>query len=53
MSPLVGLIVTLWIFVNLGFNAHIVGFLWLLSGFLYLVWVTRFFRSPVPQLDMT
>jgi amino acid transporter len=53
ISPLVGLIVTLWIFVNLGFNAHIVGFLWLLSGFLYLVWVTRFFRSPVPQLDMT
>jgi amino acid transporter len=53
ISPLVGLIVTLWIFVNLGFNAHIVGFLWLLSGFLYLVWVTRFFRNPVPQLDMT
>lgn len=53
ISPLVGLIVTVWIFVNLGFNAHIVGFLWLLSGFLYLVWVTKFFRSPVPQLDMT
>ena len=53
VCPFIGLIVDAWIFINLGFNAHTVGFLWLFSGFLYLVWVTRFFKSPVPQLDMT
>ncbi|WP_394523439.1 APC family permease [Lacrimispora sp. JR3] len=53
ICPLIGLIVTLWIFINLGINAHLVGFLWLAAGFLYLVCLTRFFSSPVPQLDMT
>lgn len=52
MCPLIGLLVTLWIFTNLGINAHIVGFLWLAVGFIYLLCVTKFFRNPVPQLDM-
>jgi len=53
VCPLIGLIVTLWIFTNLGINAHVVGFLWLLAGFVYLFCVTRFFRNPVPQLDIS
>lgn len=52
VCPLIGLLVTLWIFTNLGINAHIVGFLWLAVGFIYLLCVTKFFRNPVPQLDM-
>jgi amino acid transporter len=52
ICPLIGLAVTLWIFINLGINAHLVGFLWLTAGFLYLVCVTKLFRNPVPHLDM-
>jgi amino acid transporter len=50
--PLIGLSVTLWIFINLGLNAHLIGFVWLAIGFLYLAVITNFFRRPVPQLDM-
>lgn len=53
LCPLIGLAVTLWIFINLGLNAHVVGFLWLGAGFTYLVFVTKGFHNPVPQLDMT
>lgn len=52
LCPLIGLVVTLWIFTNLGTNAHVVGFLWLAAGFVYLLGVTKCFRNPVPQLDM-
>lgn len=52
LCPLIGLIVTVWIFLNLGINAHVVGFAWLAAGFLYLLGVTKFFRNPVPQLDL-
>ena len=52
VCPFIGLIVTLWIFINLGVNAHTVGFLWLGAGFLYLMFVTKFFRNPVPQLEL-
>lgn len=52
ICPFIGLIVTLWIFINLGVNAHTVGFLWLGAGFLYLMFVTKFFRNPVPQLEL-
>jgi len=50
--PLIGLLVTLWIFTNLGINAHVVGTIWLVVGFLYLLGVTKFFSKPVPQLDI-
>ncbi len=52
VCPLIGLLVTFWIFINLGVNAHVVGFLWMGAGVLYLLGITRFFRNPVPQLDM-
>ncbi len=52
LCPLIGLFVTLWIFINLGLNAHLVGFLWLATGFVYLLCITKFFRNPVPQLDI-
>lgn len=52
VCPLIGLSVTVWIFLNLGINAHIVGFVWLAIGGVYLLGVTGFFRKPVPLLDM-
>lgn len=50
--PSIGFLVTIWIFLNLGKLAHIVGFGWLFAGFFYLVTVTKGFQNPVPQLDM-
>ena len=52
VSPLIGLMVTIWIFINLGINAHVVGFAWLAVGFFYLLAITNLFRSPVPQLEI-
>lgn len=52
MAPVIGLIITSAIFINLGTAAHTVGFLWIGIGFVYLLFVTKGFRKPVPQLEM-
>lgn len=52
LCPIIGLIVTIWIFLNLGVSAHTVGFVWLFVGFMYLLLVTRGFKNPVPTLDL-
>lgn len=53
MCPTIGLAVTTWIFINLDANAHLIGAIWLLAGCLYLAGVTKFFRNPVPQLELS
>jgi amino acid transporter len=52
VCPLIGFAVTLSIFINLGPNAHMVGFSWLAVGIVYLLFVTKGFRSPVPQMQL-
>lgn len=52
ISPLIGLAVTIWIFINLGTTAHSVGLVWMAIGFVYLLAVTKGFRNPVPQMEM-
>ncbi|MFW2491283.1 APC family permease [Clostridium chromiireducens] len=53
ICPVIGLAVTVWIFINLDANAHLIGAIWLLAGCLYLAGVTKFFRNPVPQLELS
>lgn len=53
ICPTIGLAVTMWIFINLDANAHLIGAIWLLAGCLYLAGVTKFFRNPVPQLELS
>jgi len=53
ICPLIGLVVTIWIFINLGAAAHTIGFVWLAAGFMYLLAVTKGFRNPVPQMEMS
>ena len=53
ICPTIGLAVTMWIFINLDANAHLIGAIWLLIGGLYLASVTKFFRNPVPQLELS
>ena len=50
---MIGLTVTMWIFVNLDANAHLIGAIWLLIGGLYLAGVTKLFKNPVPQLELS
>lgn len=52
VCPLVGFAISLSIFINLGLNAHVVGFAWLAVGIVYLLFVTKGFRSPVPQMEL-
>ena len=53
VCPLIGLLVTLWIFSNLGRTAHTIGFVWLASGAIYLLIVTKGFLNAVPQMDIS
>jgi len=53
ICPTIGLAVTMWIFINLDANAHLIGAIWLLVGCLYLAGVTKFFKNPVPQLELS
>lgn len=52
ICPLIGLAVTVWIFINLGTAAHTIGLVWMAAGLFYLLAVTRGFRTPVPQMEM-
>lgn len=51
--PMIGLAITIWIFVNLDINAHLIGSIWMIIGFLYLAVVTKLFSNPVPQLELS
>ncbi|MCO1604439.1 APC family permease [Desulfosporosinus nitroreducens] len=53
ICPLIGLAVTVWIFINLGAAAHTIGLVWLGAGLMYLLTVTKGFRNPVPQMEMS
>lgn len=52
LCPMIGTLINCWILYNLGITSHVIGFLWILIGFLYLVYMTRGFKKPVPQFDM-
>ncbi|MFT4213163.1 MAG: APC family permease [Microbacterium sp.] len=51
--PLIGLLLTLWLWTSLQPLTWIVGGVWLLIGFAILVAKTHFFRRPVPTLDFS
>lgn len=50
LVPLVGLILTLWLWTSLSSATFEVGLAWLSGGLLYLLWLTKGFRRPTPQL---
>lgn len=45
-----GIVVILW--VNLDIHSLILGIIWSVVGMLYLMYITNWFRSPVPQMHM-
>ena len=48
--PTIGFLLTLWLWTSLSKNTFEVGFIWVGGGFLYLLYLTRMFTRPVPQL---
>ncbi|MFK0684493.1 APC family permease [Ochrobactrum sp. BD67] len=50
--PGIGFLLTLWLWANLSANTFDVGLIWLGTGFLYLLYLTRVFKRSVPQLRL-
>lgn len=50
LIPLIGLSLTLWLWTSLSVTTFEVGLAWLAGGLLYLLWLTKGFRRPTPQL---
>ncbi|MFN3008497.1 APC family permease [Mycolicibacterium wolinskyi] len=50
--PLIGFLLTVWLWTSLSGLALIIGLCWLAVGFVWLAGVTRGFQQPTPVLDM-
>jgi amino acid transporter len=50
--PLIGFLLTLWLWTSLSGLTLVIGLIWLAAGFAWLVGVTRGFQRPTPVLDM-
>ena len=50
--PLIGVILTVWLWTSLSGLTLVIGLCWLTIGFLWLLGVTRGFRRPTPVLDL-
>ncbi|WP_219416931.1 APC family permease [Pseudonocardia nigra] len=52
VQPLIGLLVIGWLITNLDSKALLLGVVWALIGFGWLLHLTRGFRVPPPELDL-
>lgn len=52
LIPLIGALLDIGLFVNLDSNALILGSIWAVIGFIYLLFLTKFFSRKPPELDM-
>ncbi|MFQ6172739.1 APC family permease [Oryzobacter sp. R7] len=50
--PLVGVALTVWLWTSLSGATLLVGLAWLAVGALWLLWVSRGFRRPLPESSM-
>jgi len=48
--PAIGMVVTFYLMTKLDFNALTVGSIWLGFGFIYLIYLTKGFKQPTPDL---
>lgn len=53
LVPTVGALIDLWLLINLDAAALVLGVIWLGCGVAYLAYLTRLFRVPPPEMDMT
>ena len=52
VQPLIGLLVIVWLLTNLDVNALVIGAVWLVVGFGWLLYLTRLFRVPPPEMSV-
>ena len=52
MLPLIGVVLTLWLWTSLSGLALVIGLCWLAVGFIWLLAVTRGFQRPTPGPDL-
>jgi amino acid transporter len=50
--PIIGFLLTVWLWTSLSADALEIGLVWLAIGFVWLLGVTRGFQRPTPVLDM-
>ncbi|KMY52750.1 Putrescine importer PuuP [Bacillus sp. FJAT-27231] len=50
--PVVGASIVMVLWVHLNIHSLILGVIWSVIGMLYLMYITNWFRSPVPQMHM-
>ncbi|MNP64872.1 Low-affinity putrescine importer PlaP [compost metagenome] len=53
LFPLLGMCVNLYLVSQLSTTAITIGLCWLAVGLFYLVWLTRGFRHPAPDVNMS
>lgn len=52
VCPAIGLVAIVWLLFSLDHRAIMLGSIWLLAGVGWLVWLTRGFRRPTPELHI-
>ena len=50
--PVIGFVLTVWLWTSLSWLTLEVGLIWLAIGFVWLLVVTRGFQRPTPVLDI-
>ena len=50
--PLIGFLLTAWLWTSLSGLALLLGLGWFAAGFVWLLWVTRGFQRPTPVLEL-
>ncbi len=48
--PLIGMCLTIWLWINLDIHAMTIGLIWFTIGISYLLYITKFFKQPVPEI---
>lgn len=50
LLPLIGMGLTIWLWINLDMHAMTIGLLWFMIGISYLLYITKFFKQPIPEI---
>lgn len=50
LLPLIGMCLTIWLWLSLDIHAMTIGLLWFGLGISYLLYITRFFKLPIPEI---
>lgn len=52
LIPIIGLTINFWLWTNLGTETLMIGGIWLTIGVIYLAFLTKMFRKPIPVVNL-